>query len=168
LLGEGQSYTITVTTGVTDAVGNPMASQFIATFTTAGPPPGPNIAGPPLFSGNSNTPPNEQIHIHITFAQSGSTLSLAPGCPKGVCIFAPINSDGAAIVGDLTPGQVWATIASLSGTINGTQISWNVTLDNGRTFSFTGTLDGTKSYTGTLTGPTQPPVFLKMERAATP
>jgi hypothetical protein len=161
-LANSQTYTVTVTTGVKDLAGNSLSANYVSTFTTVASSGGYNIGGEPHFAGTTAT---DQIHVHITFVQTGTTLSLATNCESYLCSMIPLNQAGADIVGPLTPGTTWATIVNISGSLIGSAVTFTITLDNGRTFNYSGTASSSDAFTGTLSGATQPPVSLPMARS---
>ncbi|HUQ19901.1 MAG TPA: Ig-like domain-containing protein [Gemmatimonadaceae bacterium] len=150
--GQG-SYTITVTTAVADLAGNTLASNFDLEFVRL-----------PYFQGTSSDldVSKPQIHIHVTFSQSGTAITLSSECqrlPGADCDLLPRNQPGVDAVGPLddTAGGtigIAATITELSGTLNGTNIAFTFKVANGRTFAFTGTMTDEDTMTGTLSGAT--------------
>jgi hypothetical protein len=158
-LTNSTTYTATLTTGIKDLNGNTLASNYVWSFTTVAP--GViNLGGEPNFSGTDDP---QEVHLHILFAQNGQNLTLG-SCGPSECVLAPLNQAGADIVGPNTPGQVWATIVSLTGTLVNGALNFTLTADNGRTFSFTGTATASNQFSGTFSGATQPPVGLSMAR----
>jgi hypothetical protein len=158
------NHFITVSSAATDLAGNALVQYSSSFVTEAGSAGSADLNGPTPFSGTtcSNV---SGIHIHIAFTQSGQTLSLGDCSPDPRnCGMFPLNQASADIVGPTTPGEVYAKMTSLTGTLNGSQLTFSYTLDNGRTFSFTGSAASSKSIAGTLSGATQPPVGLSMER----
>ncbi len=160
----GPTYVLVVTTGVADLAGNTLASEFDATMSRVS-----------YFQGttepNDNTKP--QIHMHVTFSQSGQTLGLAAECqrlPAADCDLLGPNAAGAAAIGpyDDNGGSgppVAATITQLTGTFSNPGITFTITLMNGRTFTFNGTMTDANTMTGTLSGATlSAPVAVTLAR----
>jgi hypothetical protein len=166
-LANATSYTGTITTGARDASGIPFANNFDFTFITAAapPPPGQNVSGQPYFQG---TDPDDRIHFHISFNQSGQNLSVASNCqplPLANCAMFPLNPDGAAAIGPPSPGMNGgAMIVAISGTLTDPGINFAVTLENGRTFNFTGTVSNSNAMTLVVSGATLSATNLTMTR----
>jgi hypothetical protein len=157
-------YTISVTTGVADLAGNTTAGLYKK-----------DIPRLPYYQGTSSEldASQPQIHIHITFSQNGNTLGLAVECqplPTADCDLLPRNTAGVDAVGpldDTAGGSVGiaATITELSGTLNGSNISFTFKIANGRTFTFTGTMSNVDTMSGLLSGATIPsPVPITLAR----
>jgi hypothetical protein len=158
----GQNVTATVTTGVQDLAGNAMSSNYAFSFTTPTGGGSFDVSGQPTFSGTTAA---DNVHLHLLYTQTGTDLTLAASCPYRDCGMFPINESGAVIVGPNTAGEVFATVVSGTGTLNGANLVFTFTLDNGRTFTYTATVTSNSTMTGTLSGDTQPAVALNMERA---
>jgi hypothetical protein len=110
-LSNGTSYTLTVTTGVKDAGGNPLTAQFISTFTTVA------IADstPPTIV--ARTPKPDSINVAITtdvvvtFSEPmnqstivGTTnIRLAPDSAPGSTVAATISYNSSTNTATLTP-----------------------------------------------------------------
>jgi hypothetical protein len=153
--GTGSRYSLKVSTGVTDLAGNGLAAPFTSSGTRVS-----------YYQGTSEEADNTkaQIHVHITFSQSGQTLGRAVECvglPGADCDLLPRNQAAVDAVGPLDdqgspPGGVGiaATITALSGTVNGSNITFTFTIANGRSFTFTGTLIDINTMSGNLTGAT--------------
>ena len=147
------NYTVTVTTAAADLAGNTLASDFVLV-----------VSRLPYYQGTSseNDGTKAQIHMHVTFSQSGNTLGRSVECqplPGADCALLPRNQAAVDAVGPLddTAGGtigIAASITALSGTLNGSNITFNFTLANGRTFTFTGTMPDVHTMTGTLSGAT--------------
>jgi hypothetical protein len=167
LLADGTNYTATVTTGAKDATGNPLAANFEFSFTTAAAPPptGQDISGLPYFQG---TDALDRIHFHITFTQSGQNVGLPSDCeplPLANCGMFPLNQEGADIIGPPSPNMNGgAMIVAISGTFTDPGITFTVTLENGRTVTFTGTVSNSDKMTLVASGATLPPVDLELLR----
>ena len=166
-LSNGVTYTVTITTGVRDVAGNALASTDVFTFKTAQT----NISG--MYGAEtwwqtttrdgapteSTNPDSASVHIHFVFGQNGDALSLNSECSGGLndrCITLARNVAGQTATGPNSPGYVWVLLTGLTGTLDGTAISFTVTNANGKTFSFTGTLNTPYSMSGTISGPTIP------------
>jgi methionine-rich copper-binding protein CopC len=153
-------YTITVTTAVTDLAGNAMAATFNSSFTTIQ-----NVADMPYFQG---TDPPGRIHFHITFTQDGQTLSVFPNCeslPLANCGMFPLNQEGADIIGPESPNMNGGSmIVGITGTVTDPGITFTVTLENGRTFTFTGTVANSNAMTLVVSGATMAPTDLVLTR----
>jgi hypothetical protein len=153
--GTGSRYSLKVSTGVTDLAGNSLASPFTSSGTRVS-----------YYQGTSEEADNTkaQIHVHITFSQSGQTLGRAVECvglPGADCDLLPRNQAAVDAVGPLDdqgspPGGVGiaATVTALSGTVNGSNITFTFSIANSRSFTFTGTLFDNNPMTGSLTGAT--------------
>lgn len=160
----GPPYVLVITTGVTDLAGNALASEYDQSMTRVS-----------YFQGtseqNDNTKP--QIHMHVTFSQSGQTLGRAVECqplPTADCDLLGVNTAGANAIGpyDDNGGSgppLAATITQLTGTFTNPGITFTVTLANGRTFTFSGTMTDANTMTGTLSGATlSAPVAITLAR----
>jgi hypothetical protein len=77
-LAAGTNYTVTVTTGVRDVAGNPMAAQFTSTFTTA---PAPDNTAPTVISvapaNLTNAPPNTKVYVTFSEPMDATTITAA-------------------------------------------------------------------------------------------
>jgi hypothetical protein len=150
--GQG-NYTVTVTTAAADVAGNTLASDFVLV-----------VSRLPYYQGTSSESDGTkaQIHMHVTFSQNGNTLSRSVECqplPGADCALLPRNQAAVDAVGPLddTAGGtigIAATITALSGTLSGSNITFNFTVANGRTFTFTGTMPDVHTMSGTLSGAT--------------
>jgi len=160
----GPSYILVVTTGVADLAGNTLASEFDATMSRVS-----------YFQGTSELNDNSKphIHMHITFGQSGSTLGRAVECqplPAADCDLLGQNQAGTDAIGpyDDNGGSgppVAATITALTGTFSNPGITFTITVANGRTFTFSGTMTDANTLTGTLSGATlTAPVAITLAR----
>lgn len=161
----GPFYTLTITTGATDLAGNGLAANFFISTKRR-----------PYFQGTSEENDNTgkpQIHVHITFSQSGQTLGRAVECqplPQADCSLLPRNSAGVDAVGPLDDTQggtvgIAATVTALSGTFTNPGITFDFTLANGRTFTFSGSMTDANTMTGTLSGATlAAPVAITLAR----
>ena len=163
-------YTITVTTGVTDVAGNHLASNSTATFQTIQ-----YVFSVPYFRGTNVIADDSQplIHVHLKFSQDGHTLGIASNCaplPEASCDLLPRNAAGETAIGpldDTNGGTVGiaATVTQITGTFTDPGISFTITLQNGRTFSFTGTVENSQTMHLTMTGATLPgPMSIILDR----
>ncbi len=161
-LANYQSYSVTVTTGVTDLAGNGLASNDTFSFTTAPAAPAFDISGvttPGLGWWQTTTAGAVGIHFHIVFDQSGSTLSRSSFCSGGgqdSCINLAQNQAGQDAIGPNSPSFLWVLVTSAPGVVSGSQVSFTLTNANGRSFTFTGVINSSKSMTGTISGATLP------------
>jgi hypothetical protein len=167
-LDYGTSYTLTVTTAALDLAGNAVAANYHATFTSIQ-----KVFDKPYFQGTNSVSDasQPQIHVHIRFTQSGQTLGRPADCerlPLANCDLLPRNASGLTAIGTLDDQGIAATITQISGTFTDPNISFTFTLANGRTFSFTGTVTNSDTMTGTLTGPTLPPIQIILSRIPVP
>jgi hypothetical protein len=154
-------YTVTVTTGVKDVAGNSLASNFTSTFQTIQ-----YVFSVPYFRGTTtianDTQP--QIHVHLKFSQDGHVLGRAANCqplPTAECDLLPQNQAGLDAIGPLddTNGGstgLAATVTQITGTFTDPGISFTITLQNGKTFSFSGTVENSQTMRLTMTGATLP------------
>lgn len=91
-LANGTSYTVTVTTGVKDAAGNPMASQFISMFTT--------VAIPSVVSTNpTDGETNASINTTVTATFSES---MDPATINGTTFTLKTTTGGTPVTGTVT------------------------------------------------------------------
>lgn len=155
----GTSYTLSVSTGAADLAGNTLASPFTQSSTRLG-----------YFQGTNDPTVAQpaQVHIHVTFAQSGSTLGLAVECTRlsggADCDVLPRNDEAFVIFGPLDDGAA-ATITGLTGTFTNPGITFTFTLANGKSFTFTGSMTNANSMSGTLTGATlSQPISIVLSR----
>ena len=135
-----------VTTGVKDAAGNTLAAGFSWSFTTQ--PGAQNVTG--HWSG---TDAGGSIHWHLTFVQSDQTVTMSTSCVPSECRVFPLDppsGPGTVAVGSGVPVDV----SAVSGTFTDPAITFTVTLVNGRTFTFTGTVSGSIQMVGTIGGAT--------------
>jgi Bacterial Ig-like domain len=148
------SYVLTITTGVTDLAGNPLAANYTSSFHTIQ-----NVSGKPYFQGTNTITDTTQarIHVHLRFTQSGQTLGHPADCeklPVANCDLLPRNSAGATAIGTLDDQGIAATVTDISGTFTDPGITFTFKLANGRTFSYTGTVSNSLTMSGTLSGAT--------------
>lgn len=161
-LANNQVYSVVVTTGVRDLAGNALAANNSFNFTTAPAPPAFDISGSTGFLGwwQTTTTGDVGIHFHIVFDQSGSTLTRSPSnCDAGIqdaCITLPQNQGGADAVGPLSAGKGWVLVPTAGGILSGNQITFTMTNENGKTFTFTGIVNSPYHMAGTISGPTLP------------
>jgi Bacterial Ig-like domain len=169
----GTSYTLTVTTAATDLAGNALAENWMVSATRIS-----------YFQGTTAVSDTTQpeIHVHITFSQSGQILGKAADCqplPTADCDVLPKNAAGIAVVGTLDDTHaggdgdadagalgVAATITAVSGNYSTPTITFTFTLANGRTFTFTGTMTNVDTMSGTISGTTlASPIPIVLSRA---
>jgi hypothetical protein len=163
-------YTITVTTGARDVAGNQLASNFTSTFQTIQ-----YVFSVPYFRG-TNVIANDSeplIHVHLKFTQDGHVLGRPANCqplPGAECDLLPRNPAGADAIGPLDDAQggtigIAATVTQITGTFTDPGISFTITLQNGRTFSFSGTVENSQTMHLTMTGATLPrPMSILLDR----
>jgi hypothetical protein len=144
--GWGQACT---GTSVTCTITVTQAATVAATF--AAPPP-PNLAG--FWSG---TDAGTNIHYHITLGQSGANLSLG-SCAPGDCRLISLSPTGEGWL-----GASYLDIASLSGGVSGTAVSFTMDL-GGKTVTFVGALTSPTSMVGQVSGTTMPAQSLSLDK----
>ncbi len=159
-----KSYTILVTTAVMDLAGNPITTDYRATFQSIQ-----KIFGTPYFQGTNNITDasQPQIHVHLRFTQSGQTIGHPADCerlPAANCDLLPRNAAGAAAIGTLDDQGIAATITQIAGTFSDPTIAFTFTLANGRTFAFSGNVTSSSTMTGTLSGATLPAIQIVLSR----
>ncbi|HVF40535.1 MAG TPA: Ig-like domain-containing protein, partial [Gemmatimonadaceae bacterium] len=171
-----ESYTVTITPGVTDVAGNAVQSQFQSCWTpTAGD--GTIISLEGFWSGNDACLAG---HWHLPITQIGDVLSWR-GCPEGsdqdLCKTYAVTEAGRQALGGAScrpsdqPPPVLCEVmtVSLTGSVNGSAITFTWTTDNGLTFTFNGTFSATTGnanpyLTGVISGATLPAVGINWER----
>ena len=163
----GPGYVLVVTTDVADLAGNTLAWEYDQSMTRVS-----------YFQGTSEEFDNSKphIHMHITFSQSGATLGRAVECQKlpgadcdllgqnqaGVDAIGPYDDSGSSNPAD---PPLAATITALTGSFSNPGITFTITLANGRTFTFSGTMTDANTITGTLSGATlAAPVAITLAR----
>jgi len=129
---------------------------------------GPETITPPVADANVNgywvgVEETGSVHLHITFVQTGRALSLLNNCFFDACAFYPFSNAGATVIGSQFPVRVVST----SGSINGNNITYSFTLENNRTFSFTGVVEDNKLMGGTISGATLASSKITFEKDAT-
>jgi hypothetical protein len=125
------------------------ATTVSASFTAAPPP---NIAG--FWSG---TDAGGNLHFHMTFAQSGATLSLPP-CAPGDCRLTALSSTGSGWL-----GASYKDAASLTGTVSASSVTFAINLGD-RTVTFVGALTTPTRMVGQISGPTMPAQSLTLDK----
>jgi len=125
------------------------AASVSANFTA---PPPPNLAG--FWSGSDA---GVNIHYHITFAQSGATLSL-PSCVPGDCRLTALTSAGSGWI-----GASYVDLVSLTGTASASTITFTMDLGNG-TVKFDGALVSPTRMVGQVSGATMPAQSLTLDK----
>jgi hypothetical protein len=166
-LDDGNDFTLNVTTAVSDLAGNKLASNYLSTFVTI------QHISDPFWQGNveGGTPPAPGIHFHLNFTQAedGHTLTLGADCrplPYAYCMMQPLDSAGADAIGPPSPGMNGAAmIVGLTGTFSDPGITFTVTLENGRTFNFSGTVAGGYTMNLVVSGATLPQAPLILTRS---
>jgi hypothetical protein len=155
----GTSYTLTIATGAQDLAGNGLAAPYTLSSTRLG-----------YFQGTNDATAAQPavVHIHVSFAQNGSTLSRAVECTPlsggADCDVLPRNQQALDAFGPLDDGAA-ATITALSGTFTNPGITFTFTLANGKSFTFTGNMTSANAMTGTLTGATlSTPISIVLSR----
>ncbi len=164
-------YAVSLTTGITDASGRALFSPFESCF-TPGPGTGAAVSMTGFWSGDTAC---SDIHWHIRLLQSGNTLTLATptaapapqnNCTTtaGDCQLSALNTAGQIALG----GVGVIPITAVSGTVNGTSVSFTMTTSNGLTFTFVGAFatatNGNSWLIGTISGATLPAVGMSFER----
>jgi len=153
------SYAVTITTGVRDMAGNRVASQYTSCFTpTAGSGVARTLNGG-HWAGNDAC---VEVHWHIPIDQTGTVLSRNASCglDNVDCRLTAVSEAGRAVLGGSTcrpgnrpaPSLCDVLVVSLTGTVNGTSISFNFTTDNGLTFKFVGAFASSRTISPYLTG----------------
>ncbi|MEP6905687.1 MAG: Ig-like domain-containing protein [Gemmatimonadales bacterium] len=163
-LAYGTNYTVTVTNPASDVAGNGFASPFSSSFTTIQ-----KVADQPFFQG---TDAGSRIHFHISFSQSGNTITLGPTCPalpQAWCEIFPLNQAGVDAIGQPSPNQNGGSvIAAITGILTDPGITFTFTIANGRVFTFAGTITNSNTMTGTISGATLPATALVLSRELAP
>ena len=107
------------------------------------------------------------LHVHVRWVQSKHNLTLLSPCvPQDQCDIYAFNGTGVTELG-LTQAPFVVNLASGSGTFADPGITFTVTTENGKTFTFTGMVATSGSQvqmTGTLSGPTHPSSQLVLDR----
>ena len=166
-----ESYAVKVTTGVKDIAGNPLASIVTSCFTpTAGTGSAIGLTG--FWSGNDAC---LEGHWHAKIVQTGSILSLG-ACSGDECLVYATSEQGRQSLGGNTctpsnaggPVLCVVQIVGLTGTVNGSAITFTITTDNGLSFTFNGTFSQTGTanpyLTGTISGATITTAGINFER----
>ena len=163
-LAYGTSYILTVMNPASDVAGNGFSSPFSSSFTTIQ-----KVADQPYFQG---TDAGSRIHFHISFSQSGNTITLGPTCPalpQAWCEIFPQNQAGVDAIGPPSPNQNGGSIiAAIAGILTDPGITFTFTIANGRTFTFAGTVTNSNTMTGTISGATLPATSLILSRELAP
>lgn len=163
-LAYGTSYTITAAKPSSDVAGNEVASPFSSSFTTIQ-----KLADQPYFQGTDG---GGRIHFHISFSQSGNTITLGPTCPglpQAWCEIFPLNQAGTDAIGPPSANQNGGSLITvITGTFTDPGITFTFSVANGRTFTFTGTVTNSNTMTGTVSGATLPATQLVLSRELAP
>ena len=152
-LAPGTTYTCTVTTGAKDLAGNPLAANFVWTFTTAAAPPQVISTNPAPGAASLCTP----LSISATFDQPMDPLTLVPPnftlASQGPTT--PVN--GTVSYDDLKKTATFAPTSNLLG-----NTTYTATVTTGAKDEASDPLAANKSWTFT-TGSTQctPPINLR-------
>jgi hypothetical protein len=128
---------------------------------------GPETIGPPVTHANVagywvGVEETGSVHLHITFVQTGQGLTLLDNCFFDRCAFYPFSNAGIVSIGSDFPVRVTST----TGSVTGNNISYSFTLENGRTFSFTGIVQDNRLMGGSITGATLPSSKITFEKDA--
>jgi hypothetical protein len=160
LLANNFDFAATVSTGAKDLAGNALASPYTAAFKTEAGGSGPFTLNGVIYSG---TTCNSGIHVHLAFVQSGSTLTYSGACPQAnECYMYPLNQAAADAIGPASPGLVQTRVTSGTGTINGSDLIFNFTLENGRTFTLKATVTANNLMSGMVSGATLSPIAVEI------
>jgi len=112
-------YTATITTGAKDSTGDPLAANFVFTFTTA-PPPTVTSVGP--ASGATGVPLNQQISATFSNPMAASTIT-APGTftvvatAGGAVLTGTVTYDAATSTGIFSPTAALSASTQYTATI---------------------------------------------------
>ncbi len=169
------SYEVFITRGIKDRAGNPVASEYTSCFTPAA---GAGVATAMDIGHWSGNNACREVHWHIPLAQTGNALYRRADCGADNvdCNITALNEAGRAILGgascrpaSLTPPRLCEVqVAAVTGTVDGTSVSFRVTTDNGLTFNFNGSFAAGTTVnpyiTGTISGVTLPAVGINFER----
>jgi len=160
VLATGTTYVLTVTTGVQDVGGTPMAAQFTTSFTTTGP--APDVTAPTV---TSTSPANNTVNVAVgstvsaTFSEAmnagtvtGSSVTLTPTA-GGAAIPAAFNYNAASRIATLTPSSSLAFSTSYTLTVS-TAVQDVAGNALAATFSSTFTTDAGDVTAPTVTGVT--------------
>ena len=107
-----------------------------------------------------------EIHWHIELTQTGNTLSKREPCVNpGQCRLTPLDTVGEAALGGSFPD-----VTAITGSVTRTDVTFTITISNGRTFTFNGAFSATGNanpwLTGTISGATLPATGITWERQA--
>jgi methionine-rich copper-binding protein CopC len=118
-LANGTGYTVTVTTGAKDASGNPLANQFVSTFTTASVP---SVVSTNPVDGETNA--SVATTVTATFSES-----MDPNTILNPSTFTVKTTGGAAVAGTVTYDQATktATFTPTSALSNNTNYTATIT-----------------------------------------
>jgi hypothetical protein len=167
-----KSYLVTVTPGIKDVAGNALTASSTTCFTpTAG-------AGAIISMSGfwSQTEACQDIHFHVPIIQTGNTLSLGSCAPELYCVTSAVSEAGKAYLGGAScitspyppPRICDVNVASLTGSVSGSAVTFTMTMVNGLTFTFNGTFAATGTanpfITGTISGTNMPLVGINFER----
>ena len=156
------SYAVSVLPTVKDASGQAMENLFQSCFTPASGGAA-AVSATGFWSGDIGC---KELHIHVTMNQSGNSLTLRPNCDPGLCRVTANSSLGRTYNG----GNLFADVVSLTGTINGANVTFTFTTEFGQSFTFTGSFAQTGGQSpnpwlnGFITGATLPTQGLIWEK----
>ena len=161
-LSNATRYTLTVKTGVTDASGNPLAAQFVSSFTTV---PLPDSTAPTIIARTPvATPPQNNVPITttvtVTFSEAmdaltinGTNIRLAPTSTPGTPVAATVTYNSSTNTATLTPTSPLANGTNYTATVTtGVRDVAGNQLAAQSTWTFT-TIADTTSPTVILTAP---------------
>jgi hypothetical protein len=139
LLAENRTYTVTVTTGVRDAAGNPMASSFAFSFLTEDHTP-PTISSRSPAPGSSGVATNTTVRVGFSEAMTASTInsSTLTVSVGGSPVAGSVSFDASANIATFTPASPLANNQSYTVvTTTGVRDLAGNSLSNNDSFSFT-------------------------------
>jgi hypothetical protein len=167
------SYRVLISTGLKDVAGNSLSTSFLSCFTpTAGL--GGSMSMNGIWAGNNAC---DEVHWHLQILQTGNNLSLV-GCTDGAieCESSAVTPAGVEILGgaSCTPSPFGPpricdlTVVSLTGTVSGSSATFTMFMENGLSFTFTGSRSQTSTanpfFTGWMTGSTLTPIGVNFQR----
>jgi hypothetical protein len=123
-LANGTGYTVTVTTGVKDAAGNAMATQFTSTFSTAA---ASDMTPPTVVA---TAPPDAQTDVGVsTIITATFSEAMNASTIDGTTFTIKTTSGGTPVAGTVTynPGTLTATFTLTSPLANSTNYTATIT-----------------------------------------
>jgi hypothetical protein len=123
-LANGTNYTVTVTTGVKDAAGNAMATQFTSTFSTAA---ASDMTPPTVVA---TAPPDAQTDVGVsTIITATFSEAMNASTIDGTTFTIKTTSGGTPVAGTVTynPGTLTATFTLTSPLANSTNYTATIT-----------------------------------------